>query len=103
MEFSSTNRRDLDIHTFSHNAETYVIVIVSNLGSDILKLDLALQLIRKLLDYFDKTEKFPWLISDIKDNLNELDIIIQKNYMLRDNFYDMSKTIRDSLDKFYLD
>ena len=96
------NRRDLDIHTFSHNAETYVIVIISNLGSDILKLDLSIQLIRKLLDYFDKTEKFPWLISDIKDNLNELDIIIQKNYMLRDNFYDMSKTIRDSLDKFYL-
>ena len=42
--------------------------------SDILKLDLALQLIRKLLDYFDKTEKFPWLISDIKDN--SLDIVV---------------------------
>ena len=95
------NRKDIDIHSFNHNSETYMVVIVSNLGSDIIKLDLALQIIRKLAEYFDEIKKFPWIINDIKQNLIDLDKIIQKNYKLRDSFYQMSNGIRGSLDYFY--
>lgn len=95
------NRKDLDLHTFNHNGETYLIVVISNLGTDILKLDIAMQLIRKLSDYFYDMKKFPWIINDIKKNLNDLDQIIQKNYCLRDGFYSMSNGIRNSLDCFY--
>ncbi len=95
------NRKDLDIHTFNHSGETYMIVIISNLGSDIIKLDLAVQIIRKLSEYFHEMKKFPWIVNDIKQNLNELDIIIKKNYKLRDNFYNMNTSIRSALDIFY--
>ena len=80
------SRKDIDIHTFNHNNETYMVVIISNLGSDIIKLDLAVQIIRKLSEFFHDIKKFPWVINDIKQNLTELDKIIQKNYKLRDSF-----------------
>lgn len=95
------NRKDLDIHTFNHNGETYMIAIISNLGDDIIKLDLSVQIIRKLSEYFGEVKNFPWVVNDIKENLNELDKIIQKNYKLRDNFYNMNMGIRNSLDTFY--
>ena len=30
------SRKDLDFHTFSHNGETYMVIIISNLGDDII-------------------------------------------------------------------
>jgi hypothetical protein len=95
------NRKDLDIHTFNHNGETYMITIISNLGDDIIKLDLAVQIIRKLAEYLNESKHFPWVVNDINENLNEFDCIIQKNYKLRDNYYLLSNSIRSSLDLFY--
>ena len=95
------SRKDIDIHTFNHNSETYMMVIISNLGGDIIKLDLGIQIIRKLQENFHDMKKFPWIINDIKQNLNELDVIIKKNYKLRDNYYIMNNAIRNSLDMFY--
>ena len=41
--------RELDYHTFIHNNETYSIIMISNLANNISKLDLGLQIIRKLI------------------------------------------------------
>ncbi len=95
------NRKDLDFHTFCHNSETYMVVIISNLGDDIIKLDLGLQIIRELAENFNDIKKFQWLQNDITQSLNELDIIIQKNYKLRDHYYTMSNNIRSCMDNFY--
>jgi len=95
------NRKDLDFHTFSHNGETYMVVIISNLGDDIIKLDLGLQIIRELAENFNDMKQFQWIQNDITQSLNELDLIIQKNYKLRDNYYSMSNNIRSSMDSFY--
>ena len=96
------NRKDLDIHTFYHNGETYLVIVISNLSDDINKLDLAMQLMRKLLINFSDMRSFPWLIDDLKDNLTKLESLISKNYKLRDNFYMMSNTITESLNNYYL-
>ena len=95
------SRKDLDIHSFTHNGESYIIIVISNLATDIIKLDLSIQIIRKLSEYFHEMRKFPWIINDIKQNLNNLDKIIQKNYQLRDGFYSMSNSVRNSMDMFY--
>ena len=95
------SRKDIDFHTFNHAGETYMIVIISNLADDIIKLDLSVQIIRKLTEYFYDLKKFPWIVNDVKENLNELDILIKKNYKLRDNYYILSNSIRSSLDAFY--
>ena len=95
------NRKDIDIHTFNHNNEVYMIIIISNLSNEIIKLDLGLQIIRKLEENFSDMNTFPWIIDDINKNLNELDIIIKKNYKLRDNYYLMSTNIKNSMDMFY--
>jgi len=96
------NRKDLDIHTFYHNGETYLIIVISNLSVDINKLDLAIQLTRKLLINFTDMKSFPWLIDDIKDNLGKLEGLINKNFKLRDKFYGMSNVITESLNNYYL-
>ncbi len=95
------NRKDIDLHSFTHNGETYMVAIISNLGNDIIKLDLSFQIIRKLMDNFYNLRQFPWIFNGIKQNLNELDAIIQKNYQLRDKFYIMNSGVRNCLDMFY--
>ena len=93
--------KELDIHTFLHNNETYSIIMISNLALDFHKLDLGLQIIRKLILKFNNISTFPWIIDDITQNLNELNLIIKKNYILRDTFYNMEKQINTSLSLYH--
>lgn len=92
--------KELDYHTFTHNKETYSILTVANLSSDIHKLDLILQIIRKLMLCSIKTN-YNIIIKDVNENLLELDKIIQKNYMLRDSYINMEKDIQKSLSTHY--
>jgi hypothetical protein len=94
--------KELDFHTFSHNNETYFILMISNLSNDIHKLDLGLQIIRKLIVSIDNLPEFPWVVNDITTNLNELNQIIQKNYFLRDAYYNMERDIQKSLSGFHI-
>ena len=92
---------DLDLHTFVHNNETYYVIMISNLIIDIHKLDLGLQIIRKLIINFDNIIDFPWIIENINQSMNELNNIIKKNYYLRDQYYNMEKDIQKSLSNYY--
>jgi hypothetical protein len=93
--------KELDYHTFNHNNSTYSIIMISNLSQDIHKLDLGLQIIRKIMLLFDDSKLFPWIINNINDNLLELNNIIYKNYLLRDNYYIMEREIQKSLSNYY--
>jgi hypothetical protein len=93
--------KELDYHTFNHNNSTYSIIMISNLSQDIHKLDLGLQIIRKIMLLFDDSKSFPWIINNINDNLLELNNIIHKNYLLRDNYYIMEREIQKSLSNYY--
>lgn len=94
--------RELDFHTFTHNNETYSIIMISNLSTDIHKLDLGLQIIRKLIINFDNFDEFPWIVKDITQSLNELNQIVQKNYSLRDGYYSMEREVQKSLSSFHI-
>jgi hypothetical protein len=94
--------RELDFHTFTHYNETYSIIMISNMSQDIHKLDLGLQIIRKLIINFDNFDKFPWIVKDITQSLNELNQIVQKNYNLRDGYYQMERDIQKSLSGFHV-
>ena len=93
--------REMDLHTFSHNNEIYFSIMVSNLTNNIGKLDLAFAMIKKLMELFNKPEKFPWIEKKIKENLNKVNEIVIKNYVLRDNFYTMEKLIQGSMDLYH--
>ena len=96
--------RELDFHTFVHNHETYSVTMVSNLSSNMSKLDLGLQVIRKLITTKDTANKVllnPMLINNINDNLVELNKIINKNYLLRDSYYAMEQNINKSLSSYH--
>jgi hypothetical protein len=94
--------KELDFHTFLHNNETYSIVMISNLSTDYHKLDLGLQIIRKLILKFDNLGNFPWIVNDITQNLNELNQIVKKNYALRDSYYTMERDIQKILSNYHV-
>jgi hypothetical protein len=93
--------KEMDYYTFYHNNECYNIISISNLSSDINKLDLALIIIRKLMELDNNNIKFPWIVNNIKNDITELNSIIQKNYLIRDNFLIIEKEINKSLNGFY--
>ena len=93
--------RDMDFHTFTHNGDMYFAIMVSNLTNNISKLDLAFNMIRKLIEIMNTPEKFPWIQKKIHEGLNRVNEIISKNYLLRDNFYIMEKSIYSAMDVYH--
>jgi len=94
--------KELDFYTFLHNHDTYSIIMISNLSTDYHKLDLGLQIIRKLILKFDNLENFPWIVNDISQSLNELNEIVKKNYSLRDSYYSMERDIQKILSNYHV-
>jgi hypothetical protein len=95
--------RDMDFHTFTHNGDMYFAIMVSNLTNNISKLDLAFNMIRKLIEIMNTPDKFPWIQKKIHEGLNRVNEIIAKNYLLRDNFYTMEKSIYSAMDVYHKD
>jgi hypothetical protein len=98
---SIQGKREFDIHTFSHEGNNYIIVMISNLCIDNSRLDLGIQLLRKLKLNFSDLKKFPWIVSDITQDLDELSDIVKMNYQLRDNFFEAETNIKNTLGIFY--
>ena len=92
--------KELDFHTFVHSDTKYSIILISNLSNNILKLDLTLQIIRKLITCTDENVSVPY-INDINNSLIELNSLIEKNYLLRDTYYTMEQNIQKSLATYY--
>jgi len=93
--------KDIDFHIFNHNNENYQVLMISNLSNDISRLDLGVTLIRKLLNYYSDLQKFPWLVNNIKNELNQLNELLEQNYLLRDSFSSMEKNIMKDINGFY--
>lgn len=93
--------REMDLITFTHQNQRYYAIMVSNLSENMAKLDLAIEITRKLIKNFTNEKKFPWLVNDINSSLSELQKIIQQNYLLRDNFYNIEKEINQSLSSYH--
>ena len=93
--------RDMDFHTFTNNGENYFAIMISNLSNNISKLDLAFNMMRKLIDMLNSPDKFPWIQKKINDGLNKINDIVNKNYLLRSNFYSLEKTINGAMDTYH--
>lgn len=102
LNSSIQGMKELDFYTFNHNNETFSIIMISNLSSDLHKLDLGVQIIRKLINIFNNINDFPWIIHDVNQSLIELNNIMKKNYILRDSFYNMEKEIINSLSVYHV-
>jgi hypothetical protein len=76
--------------------------MISNLANNISKLDLGLQIIRKLILQLNDKINFPWIVNDINSSLVELNDIVKKNYQLRDLYYSMERDIQKSLSSYHI-
>ena len=95
------NYREFDIDTFNHHGNKFTIIMISNLSNDISRIDMGIQIIRKLINNYSNTKQFPWITNKIKSDLDKLNQIIKINYQLRDHFFDMEKNVTESLYKYY--
>jgi hypothetical protein len=93
--------KEFDFYIFNHNNENYHIIMISNLSIDISRLDLAISLVRKLITMYSDLEKFPWIVNNIKSELNYLNELLEQNYLLRDNFVNMERDIVKNINIFY--
>jgi hypothetical protein len=96
--------RELDYHVFTHNKQTFVIFIISNIQNvdDLHRLlDLGLQLIRRHIQLDKEDIKLDFVVSDITSALSELQKLISKNNILRDTFYTMERDIHKSINEYY--
>lgn len=93
--------KEMDLHTFIHNKETYSVICISNLSNDLHKLDLGIQILRKLINHLDLTAS-DWIFKDVNQGLQELNEIIQKNYVLKDSFYTMEKDMHKLLSTYHI-
>ena len=93
--------KEMDLHTFIHNKETYSVICISNLSNDLHKLDLGIQILRKLINHLDLSES-DWIFKDINNGLIELNQIIQKNYVLKDSFYNMEKEMHKIMTEYHV-
>ena len=94
--------KEMDYYTFMHNNQIYNIISISNLSIDINRLDLGLTLIRKLINIPNIDLKFPWIVKNIKNDLDELHEIVTRNYILRDSFLNIEKEINKNLNNYYI-
>jgi hypothetical protein len=103
VSFNSSiqDMKDFDFHTFYHNSESYHVIMISNLSDDISRLDIALSIIRKLINMYSDLQNFPWIINNIKTELDHLNELLEQNYLLRDNFICMEKDIIRNINNFY--
>ena len=94
-------KREFDMHIFSHQGNNYVVIMLSNLSKDTSRLDLGIQVLRNLRKNYSDLSKFPWIVSNIKDDLDEFNNIINLNYSLLDGYEETEKSIKNSLSVFY--
>jgi len=94
--------KEFDFYTFHHNNEIYSIVMISNLANDVNRLDMAIQISRKLMNQIENLPKFPWVVEDITKTLYELNEISKKNYSIRDAFHNFESEMSKQFTKFYM-
>jgi len=93
--------RNCDIDTFNHQGNVYTIVMLGQLSQDVDRIDMGLQIIRKLINNYSKLDTFPWVTNKIKSDLEKLNELININYQLRNWFEEMEGNIKNSLNKYY--
>ena len=94
--------KEMDFITFSHHSDIYSIMTISNLAMDITRLDLGIQILKKLIIHNKKESNDSHVLSDINSSLVELDSIIMKNYSLRDKFYMTEKVMQNAMSEFHI-
>ena len=75
--------------------------MIANLSDDVDRIEMCIQVIRKLINNYSKLKSFPWVTNKINSDLEKLNEIINLNYQLRNWFHDMEKNIKLSLNKYY--
>jgi hypothetical protein len=96
--------RELDYYVFTHNKQTYVIFIISNIQTvdDFHRLlDLGLQLMRRHIQLEKQNIKLDYVAQDVSAALSDLHKLIAKNNTLRDAFYTMEREIHKSTNEYY--
>jgi len=94
-------KKEFDIEFFHDKGNLYYIVYVSNLSYDVDRLDLAIQLVRKLI-VLNNEKEISWIQTAIETELEQLNTVISKNYQLRMWFDELHTSICNSSNKFYI-
>jgi hypothetical protein len=97
-------KKEFDLEIFHEKGIQYHTIYISNLSSDIDRLDLGIQLIRKLIQYTDNKlldKNITWIYSMIQNDIEQLNSIVSKNYQLRLWFEEMETGMNQQMSRYY--
>ena len=103
ISFNSSiiNCRDLDIKTFQNNGDTFTIIFLGNLGQDITRLDLAINLLRLIINKLNNLESFPWITQELNLVMEQFNVLSDKSNTLLESYRSMEDSINIAKDKHF--
>ena len=97
-------KKCIDYEVFKHNDENYHIIYISRLMEDIHKLDCGILLLENLYNIIKKDNidlKIDQIKKMIYENFTQLEGLINKTSVLRNNFSLLESNIKSNLDSYY--
>lgn len=103
ISFNSSiiNCRDLDIKTFQNNGDTFTIIFLGNLGTDITRLDIGINLLRLIINKLNNLENFPWITQELDQVMDQFEAISERSNTLLESFRVMEDSINLAKEKHY--
>ena len=89
------DKKEFDIELFHDKGITFQIIYISNLSNDIDRLDLAIQLVRKLI-IFNNDMTISWVQTAIESELEQLNTIISDKTELNNNILLNETKLKDN-------
>jgi hypothetical protein len=94
-------KKYMEIEEFKYNDAIYTILYVPNLFDDLSKLESAIVMMDKLMDYntnkTSKTNNIKWLENSVTSNLTKLDTLYTEYNSLKNSFFKMEKVVKQSI------
>ena len=103
ISFNSSiiNCRDLDIKTFQNNGDTFTIIFLGNLGMDITRLDIGINLFRLIISKLNNLENFPWITQELSQIMDQFEVLSERSNTLLESFKVMEESINLAKEKHY--
>lgn len=103
---SFVGRKEMHIEEFRYHNSDYFILYVPYLMEDVGKIEFALLLINRIVEYHEKNtntkrSELNWLMTNITDHLGQLDEEYSNFIKIKSQYQKMEKNVKQNLSDFY--
>ena len=97
-------KKNIDYEKIKHNNEDFHIVYISNTANDSAKLESSILLLESIYKFNKNSNSkndVDWIYNSVISHIKDLNKLIDKTTLLRDQFYLAEKNIKSNLDNYH--